>query len=95
MIARLAEPDSGQIRIESDGDRFQTAFVFQDAHLLPWRSVLANAALPLELMGEAKVKREERPAPLWSKWACWKLWIAIRRSYRAECACGYRWRGRW
>ena len=60
MIARLAEPDSGQIRMEPNGERFQTAFVFQDAHLLPWRNVLANAALPLELMGEAKAKRDER-----------------------------------
>jgi len=47
MIARLAEPDSGQIRTEPNGDRFQTAYVFQDAHMLPWRNVLANAALPL------------------------------------------------
>jgi NitT/TauT family transport system ATP-binding protein len=60
MIARLAEPDAGRIRTEPDGERFQTAFVFQDAHLLPWRNVLDNAALPLELMGEAKAKREER-----------------------------------
>ena len=59
MIARLAEPDSGQIRIEPN-ERFQTAFVFQDAQLLPWRNVLANAALPLELMGEAKAKRDEK-----------------------------------
>ena len=60
MIARLAEPDSGRILTEPDGDRFQTAFVFQDAHLLPWRNVLDNAALPLELMGEAKAKRDEK-----------------------------------
>lgn len=60
MIARLAEPDSGHIRIEPGGERFQAAFVFQDAHLLPWRNVLANAALPLELMGQAKSAREAR-----------------------------------
>jgi NitT/TauT family transport system ATP-binding protein len=60
MIALLAEPDSGQIRLEPNEDRFQTAFVFQDANLLPWRNVLDNAALPLELMGEGKAKREEK-----------------------------------
>src|SRR3982751_7119518 len=60
MIARLARPDAGQIRMKPDGERFQTSFVFQDAHLLPWRNVLANSALPLELMGETKAKREEK-----------------------------------
>jgi NitT/TauT family transport system ATP-binding protein len=57
LIARLSPPDAG--RIVSDPSMFQTAFVFQDAHLLPWRSVLDNAALPLELMG---IGREERYA---------------------------------
>jgi NitT/TauT family transport system ATP-binding protein len=51
MIARLAEPNAGSVKIEPDTDRFQTSFVFQDAHLLPWRTVLDNTALPLELMG--------------------------------------------
>jgi NitT/TauT family transport system ATP-binding protein len=60
MIAGLADPDSGQIRMQPNGARFETAFVFQDAHLLPWRNVLCNAALPLELMGEAKPKRYEK-----------------------------------
>ena len=59
MIARLAEPDAGHIRIEPE-ERFQTAFVFQDAHLLPWRTVLDNAALPLELMGVARDERHAR-----------------------------------
>src|SRR5579862_835802 len=57
MIARLAPPDAG--RIIAAPERSQTAFVFQDAHLLPWRNVLDNAALPLELMGFG---REERQA---------------------------------
>lgn len=59
MIARLSEPDAGHIRIKPD-NRFQTAFVFQDAQLLPWRTVLDNAALPLELMGAAREERYAR-----------------------------------
>src|ERR1700687_1831785 len=57
MIARLAEPDAGGITFHPDTERFQTAFVFQDAHLLPWRTVLDNAALPLELMGVPQAER--------------------------------------
>jgi NitT/TauT family transport system ATP-binding protein len=55
MIARLIEPDSGSIEMEPADHR--AAFVFQDAHLLPWRTVLDNAALPLELQGVGREKR--------------------------------------
>jgi NitT/TauT family transport system ATP-binding protein len=60
MIARLAEPDAGRITFHPDTERFQTAFVFQDAYLLPWRTVLDNAALPLELMGMGRGQRYQR-----------------------------------
>jgi NitT/TauT family transport system ATP-binding protein len=47
MIAGLERVDEGSIEV----DRSAIAYVFQDAHLLPWRTVLDNAALPLELLG--------------------------------------------
>jgi len=60
LIARLARPDAGKIVIEPDDVPFQTAYVFQDAHLLPWRNVLDNVALPLELMGVPAAERKEK-----------------------------------
>src|SRR5207253_7377723 len=48
MLARLDHPTAGAIAgVVASG----LAFVFQDAHLLPWRNVLRNVALPLELRG--------------------------------------------
>jgi NitT/TauT family transport system ATP-binding protein len=55
LIAGLDRPTSGEVRVErADGaprGRFDVAYVFQDAHLLPWRTVLGNVMLPLELQG--------------------------------------------
>jgi len=58
MIAGLDEPTSGSI--QTGAQRGTVAYVFQDAHLLPWRNVLANVALPLELSRLPRPRRLER-----------------------------------
>src|SRR6218665_283509 len=46
------------------GARSPIAYVFQDAHLLPWRTVLDNVALPLELAGVGEPARHAAARPL-------------------------------
>ena len=51
ILARLNQPDRGTLTIAPSDSGFQTSYVFQDAHLLPWLTVRQNTALPLELTG--------------------------------------------
>ncbi|HPB74839.1 MAG TPA: ABC transporter ATP-binding protein [Chromatiaceae bacterium] len=60
LIAGLDTPDRGAIRLEGDPEGRSRAYVFQDACLLPWRRVLDNVALPLELGGVPKAERREQ-----------------------------------
>ena len=63
MIAGLLEPTAGTITIagrpckEPGPDR---GMVFQDFALLPWRSVIKNVELGLEIAGVPKEERRER-----------------------------------
>mgnify|MGYP003382089615 CR=1 FL=1 len=71
-ISRLVEPDFGSVMLDNedllaappkrliDLRRHRMGMVFQNYALLPHRTVLENVALPLEVRGEGKVKREER-----------------------------------
>ncbi len=60
LIAGLDQPNEGSITFPGGPAKRALAFVFQDPHLLPWRRVLENAALPLELTGIGKPERTER-----------------------------------
>lgn len=64
MVAGLEHADAGEITVEDRPVVPHTrqsgiAFVFQDAHLLPWRTVLRNVELPLELMHVEPPRRRE------------------------------------
>ena len=58
----LLKPDAGEIRLNGKqitGPGQERAMVFQEFGLLPWRTVLANVELGLELKGvQASVRRE-------------------------------------
>jgi NitT/TauT family transport system ATP-binding protein len=60
VLAGLQRPTQGQALLNntviSEPSR-QVGLMFQDANLMPWRTVLDNIALPLELAGVPKEQR--------------------------------------
>ena len=69
LIADLDEPSAGDIRVfgrTARQARIDQAYgiAFQQAGLLPWRSVAANIELPLQLHGMGSAERRARVAEL-------------------------------
>lgn len=66
MVAGLIEQTEGNIEVfgRSPQDMMKEtndiAFVFQDSNLLPWRTVLENVLLPLELRGKRTKEQIEK-----------------------------------
>jgi NitT/TauT family transport system ATP-binding protein len=62
VLAGLDRPDAGALRVDGGAGTgsARVGFVFQDAHLLPWRTALDNAALPLELSGAPSEERRAK-----------------------------------
>jgi len=67
LIAGLSSPSSGTIRVDGMtplNARETVSFVFQDATLLPWRTVKENIGLGMELERAPKDRREKEIAML-------------------------------
>ncbi len=67
LLAGLLTPSSGEVIFEGKplrGPRRRIGFVFQQTSLMPWRSVVENISLPLELQGVAEDERRHRAMEL-------------------------------
>ena len=67
LLDGLLRPTAGRVLFEGRElahPRRRIGFVFQQANLMPWRSVAANIALPLELQGRPRTEIESRAAAL-------------------------------
>ncbi len=62
VIAGLLPPTSGEVIFT--GGRPRIGYVFQQANLMPWRDVLDNITLPLELDGVPKTEARTRAQEL-------------------------------
>lgn len=63
IVAGLTAPTSGAVTVNGmtpANAREMMSFIFQDATLLPWRTVAQNVGLGLELEHAARQRREER-----------------------------------
>ncbi|MGI9615204.1 MAG: ATP-binding cassette domain-containing protein, partial [Acidimicrobiales bacterium] len=64
IFADLIEPTSGMAEVngktpEAAREAREFGVVFQSPNLLPWRTVLKNVSLPLQVMGVDRAKRSE------------------------------------
>ena len=64
IIAGLEEPTSGKIVLGTAGLKRPVGFVFQDAVLLPWKTVAENIRFPLDTSGVQRSQSEEKVGEL-------------------------------
>jgi NitT/TauT family transport system ATP-binding protein len=67
VLGGFLQPTSGDVNFRGrrlSGPCREIGFVFQNANLMPWRTVLQNITLPLELRGITKNEAEKRARQL-------------------------------
>ncbi|WP_319484936.1 ABC transporter ATP-binding protein [uncultured Cohaesibacter sp.] len=60
LIANLEAPTSGRVTLETAGLKRPVGFVFQDAVLLPWKTVAENIRFPLDTSGVPRKQADEK-----------------------------------
>ncbi len=60
LIAGLASPSAGDIRLSREVRGAATGFVFQSPTLMPWSNVQANVRLPLDLLHMPRSEADEK-----------------------------------
>lgn len=60
ILAGLLEPTAGSVQLAPDRVRAGVAYIPQTSMLLPWRTLLQNAALGIELKGSLSAARVDR-----------------------------------
>jgi NitT/TauT family transport system ATP-binding protein len=67
IIGGLLVPSEGSVRLDGSplsSPRRQVGYVFQKINLMPWRTVLRNVTLPLEIAGRPAAQAAERAREL-------------------------------
>jgi NitT/TauT family transport system ATP-binding protein len=67
MTAGLFQPSTGVVKYEDvpiDRVNLKTGYMTQSDHLLPWRTVVANIQVPLEIQGVPAQKMQKKVAEL-------------------------------
>jgi NitT/TauT family transport system ATP-binding protein len=67
IMAGLLRPAEGRVLLDGaaiNGPSRRVGMVFQKANLMPWRTVMRNLTLPLELSGVPRAERDARAAEL-------------------------------
>jgi len=63
ILGGLLNPTEGQVHLDGrllESPRRQVGYVFQKVNLMPWRTVLRNVTLPLEVAGMARPQAEQQ-----------------------------------
>jgi NitT/TauT family transport system ATP-binding protein len=93
LLAGLIEPTTGLVTVDGRAPRearrsARLSFVFQDATLLPWRSVRGNVELPLELEQTPRRQRHDSVSRVLNMVGLWDF----ERQYPDQLSGGMRMR---